>query len=226
MSTNSLPDDLRRAISENLAPVKPLSPVWMRTLYAVTVGVVGLAVAVFIFELGPRPDMDQLPMWLGWGCTALQLVVGVVLVGMALREAVPGSGVPMGAAALAVCTGVLMQVLVGIATWMHSPGASYVDGQGLAVGLGCASHDLALGLPALVVTLWLVFRALPLRPSMSGLLGGTGAAVTADAINHIICPMSDLRHVLVWHTGVIFGLMLLGWFIGKLWERRRIAAST
>jgi hypothetical protein len=103
---------------------------------------------------------------------------------------------------------------------MHSPGVPYVTGQGLAVGVGCSTHDIALGLPALVATLWLVFRALPLRPSVAGLLGGTGAAVAADSVNHIICPMSDLRHVLVWHTGVLFGLMVLGWAVGKTWEKK------
>jgi hypothetical protein len=76
-------------------------------------------------------------------------------------------------------------------------------------------------LPALAVTLWLVFRALPLRPSIAGLLGGAGAAVTADALTHVLCPMSDLRHVLVWHTGALIGLMLVGWLAGKLWERKR-----
>jgi len=91
--------------------------------------------------------------------------------------------------------------------------------------LGCSAHDAALALPALAVTLWLVFRALPLRPSMAGLLGGTGAAVTADAINHILCPMSDLRHVLVWHTGMIFGLMAVGWAAGKIWEQRRFGGD-
>ena len=226
MSTSPLPENLRRAISSDLAPVTPLPPVWLRTLYAVAVGAAGLAAVVLVFKLSVRPDIDQLPMWLGWGCTALQLVVGVLLLGMALREAVPGSGVPAGAVALAVCTGVLMQILVGVTTWMHSPGAPFIEGRGLAIGVGCATHDLALGLPALVATLWLVFRALPLRPSVSGLLGGTGAAVTADAINHIVCPMSDLRHVLVWHTGVIFALMLMGWAIGKLWERRRFSPTT
>jgi hypothetical protein len=33
--------------------------------------------------------------------------------------------------------------------------------------------------------------------------------------------MSDLRHVLVWHTGVIIGLLAVGWVVGKLWEKRR-----
>jgi len=221
VNTDLLPDGLRRAIADDLEPVKPLPPVWMRTLYAVAVAAAGLAVVVAAFKLTLRPDMDQIPMWLSWGCTALQLVVGVVLVGMALREAVPGNGVPKGAVTLAVCTGVLMQILVGIATWMHSPGILLAKGHGLTAGITCSTHDAALALPALGITLWLVFRALPLRPSVAGLLGGTGAAVTADAINHILCPVSDLRHVLVWHTGMIFGLMLVGWAAGKLWERRR-----
>jgi hypothetical protein len=221
VNTDLLPESLRQAISNDLDPVKPLPPVWMRTLYAVAVAAAGLAIVVAAFKLSLRPDMDQLPMWLGWGCTALQLVVGVVLVGMALREAVPGSGVPAGAVTLAVGTGVVMQILVGIATWMHSPGMPLIKGHGLRAGMTCSTHDAALALPALAVTLWLVFRALPMRPSIAGLLGGTGAAVTADAINHILCPMSDLRHVLVWHTGMIFGLMLVGWTAGKLWERRR-----
>jgi hypothetical protein len=169
--------------------------------------------------------MDQIPMWLSWGCTVLQLIVGIVLIGMALREAIPGSGVPIGAVTVAVGTGVLMQILVGIATWMHSPGKPYIEGKALTAGVGCATQDTALALPALVVTLWLVFRALPLRPSIAGLLGGTGAGVTADAVIHILCPMSDLRHVLVWHTGVIIGLIVTGWAIGELWERKRFGRS-
>ena len=225
MTSELLPESLRQTISSDLAPVRPLPPAWMRTLYAVAVAAAGLAIVVAAFKLSLRPDMEQLPMWLSWGCTALQLVVGVVLVGMALREAVPGSGVPAGAVTLAVSTGIVMQILVGIATWMHSPGMLLEKGHGLKAGMTCSTHDFALALPALAITLWLVFRALPLRPSIAGLLGGTGAAVTADAVNHILCPMSDLRHVLVWHTGMLFGLMLVGWFAGRLWDRKKFGAG-
>ena len=221
MTTDLLPKSLRSAVENDLEPVRPLPPAWMRTLQAVAVTALGLAAIVVVFKLSLRPDMDQLPMWLGWGCTVVQLVVGVVLIGMALREAVPGDGVPTGAVALGVGTGVLMQILVGIATWMHSPGVPLTPGHGVKMGVTCATHDAALALPALVVTLWLVFRALPSRPSVAGLLGGTGAAVTADAITHVLCPMSDLRHVLVWHSGVIFGLMVIGWATGVLWERAK-----
>ncbi len=222
---NNVPETLRRAVAEDFEPVRPLPPSWMRTLYAVAVAAVGLGLVVVFFKLSLRPDLGQLPMWLGWGCTGLQLVVGVILVGMALRESVPGSGVPAGTAFLAVSTGLLMQVLVGISTWMHSPGMPLLKGQGLKMGIGCATHDVALALPALVVTLWLVFRALPMRPSIAGILGGTGAAVTADALTHILCPMSDLRHVLVWHTGVILGLLAIGWVTGILWERAKFKAN-
>lgn len=216
-----LPENLRRAVAADFEPVRPLPPAWMRTLQAVAIAAVALGMMIIFFKISLRPDMDQLPMWLSWGCTGLQLIVGVILVGMALREAIPGSSVPTGAVVLAVSTGLLMQVLVGIATWMHSPGMPLENGQGLKMGISCATHDVALALPALVVTLWLVFRALPMRPSIAGILGGTGAAVTADALIHIICPMSDLRHVLVWHSGVIIGLMLVGWSVGRIWERTR-----
>jgi len=221
MSTDLLPEALRRSIADDLGPVRPLPPAWMRTLQAAAVAAIGLALVIFVFKLSPRPDMEQLPMWLSWGCTVLQLGVGVLLLGMALREAVPGQGVPIGAVALGVGTAVLIQILVGIATWMHSTGMPLEKGHGLSAGITCTTHDVAMALPALLVTLWLVFRALPLRPSIAGLLGGAGAAVTADAITHILCPMSDLRHVLVWHTGALIGLMLVGWIAGKLWERNR-----
>ena len=221
MSTDLLPEALRRSISDDLVPVRPLPPAWMRTLQAVAVAAIGLALVIFVFKLSPRPDMEQLPLWLSWGCTALQLGIGVLLLGMALREAVPGQGVPIGTVALGVGTAVLIQILVGIATWMHSTGMPLEKGHGLSAGITCTTHDVAMALPALLVTLWLVFRALPLRPSIAGLLGGAGAAVTADAVTHILCPMSDLRHVLVWHTGALIGLMLVGWLAGRLWERKR-----
>lgn len=225
MTTDMLPENLRQTISNDLSPVRPLPPAWMRTLYVIAVAAAGLSIVVAAFKLSLRPDIEQLPMWLSWGCTALQLVVGVVLVGMALREVVSGSGIPAGTVTLVVSTGIVMQILVGIATWMHSPGMPLIKGHGLKAGMTCSSHDFALALPALAITLWLVFRALPLRPSIAGLLGGTGAAVTADAVNHILCPMSDLRHVLVWHTGMFFGLMLVGWVVGKLWERKRFGGN-
>ena len=41
MKTDMLPDGLRQTVSDDLAPVKPLPPIWMRTLYAVAVAAAG-----------------------------------------------------------------------------------------------------------------------------------------------------------------------------------------
>lgn len=222
MSPDAVPERLRRSVADDIAPVQPLPPAWMRTLKAAAVAAFGLGIIVVAFRMSLRPDMDQLPMWIGWGATAVQLGIGVLLIGLAMREAVPGCLVPRPAVAFAVALGVVMQVVVAVATWMHSPGMAMPAAHGWNLGLGCAGKDITMAVPALVVTLWLVFRALPVRPSVAGLLGGAGAAVTADAFNHLICPLSDLRHVLVWHTGAMLGLMLVGWLVGKAWELARL----
>jgi hypothetical protein len=31
--------------------------------------------------------------------------------------------------------------------------------------------------------------------------------------------------VLIWHTGMLFGLMIVGWVAGKLWNRRRFGKA-
>ena len=143
----------------------------------------------------------------------------LVLVTLALREAVPGAALPSQAVWGAVLAAMAVQILIGVASWMASPGLT-IDGL-LDHGLGCMAHDLGLGLPALAVTLWLVFRALPLRAEVAGLLGGAGAGIIADAVLHLLCPITDLRHVLVWHTGVIVLLALSGALAGRVWNHLR-----
>jgi hypothetical protein len=220
MSSDLIHAALQERIADDLDPVRPIQPVWRRTLMVAVVATLVMAVTVFGLKLQLRSDMDMLPVWLGWGCTLLELLVGVLIIGLALRESVPGSSQPMGLVRTAVATGLAIQILVGITTWMHSPGMP-IGSDWFAKSVGCLAHDTTLVLPTLIITLWLVFRALPLRAPMAGLLGGVGAAITGDAVTHLLCPMSDLRHVLVWHTGAIFGFMALGWAVGLLWERIR-----
>lgn len=216
MSTESIPDSLREAIEGDLHPVRPLHPAWMRIMLAVAVTAVVLAFVLAKASL--RADMDQLPMWLSWGCSALQLGLGGLLVGLALREAVPGAGVPGGVVRLAAVTALAVQILVGIATSIYSPSISMQSG-GIASGMGCFKHEAFMALPTFVITLLLVFRALPLRAPTAGLLGGAGATVASDAVIHLLCPMSNLSHVLIWHTGAVLFFMALGWVVGFAWQR-------
>lgn len=218
MTTDLIPDSLRDAVGSDLHPVKPLSPAWQRTLL---IAVIATAVATLaVGTLTLRFDLEQIPFWLSWGCSALELLVGVFIIGLALREAVPGAGIPAGTTRIAVGTGVVLQVMVGLATWMYSPGMK-LEHDWMAKSVGCLKHDATMVLPVFIVTVWLIFRALPLRAPVAGLLGGAGAAMTGDAITHLLCPMSDLRHVMLWHTGAIVGFMLLGCLIGLVWQRIR-----
>jgi hypothetical protein len=218
MTTDLLPEALRETVNNDLIPVRPVFPVWHRAL--VVAAVASGAAAVALATLTLRFDFDRLPFWLGWGASVLELAVGLTIVALALREAIPGAGVSGRTAYLAVATAILLQVFVGITTWMHSPGAALGE-DWMSKSVGCFKNDVLLVLPILAVTAWLIFRALPLRAPMAGLLGSGGAALAGDAVNHLLCPMSDLRHVLVWHTGALVGFMAVGWVLGWIWQRVR-----
>jgi hypothetical protein len=220
MSTDLMPDRLREAIGGDLTPVRPLYPLWRRILIVAAVSAAVMAVVLLVLGSRLRPDLAELPMWVGWGASILELVVAIIIVGLALRQSVPGVAVPPVLARAAIAVGLVLQLLVGVATWVHSPGMP-AGTAWLAKGVGCLSHDSAMILPTFVVTMWLVFRALPMRAPMAGMIGGFGAALTGDAVTHLLCPMSNLRHVLVWHTGAVIGFALLGWLVGTLWARRR-----
>jgi hypothetical protein len=222
MNLESVPNGLREAVARDLAAVRPIHPAWMRTV--VSVAVLAVVLAFTLASASLRSDIDQLPMWLSWGCSALQITLGVLLIGMALREAVPGAALPIGSIRWVAVTAVVVQVMVGIATAVYSP-AIAVSGSSMATGVGCLSHESVVVLPTFAITLWLVFRALPLRAPVAGLLGGAGASVASDGVLHLICPMSDLRHVLVWHTGAVILFMAAGWTAGLVWARLRWSRS-
>jgi hypothetical protein len=215
MSLESLPEALRRTVENDLRPVRPLPPVWLRTMMAV--GILAVVFAFVLAKASLRSDLDQLPMWLSWGCSVLQLGLGVLLIALAMREAVPGCGAPRGVVQAAAATALAVQVLVGIATAIFSPAIDVIGGVG--TGIGCFRVESAMALPTFAVTLWLVFRALPLRAPIAGLLGGAGATVASDAVIHLLCPMANLAHVLVWHSGAIVAFMAAGWLVGTVWQR-------
>ncbi len=214
-----IPEPLRRVIAGDMAPVRPLAPVWQRSVVAAAVVTVLFAVAVSATTL--RSDLQQLPAWLSWGCSIVQVLLGTLLLGLALREAVPGAAVPTGLVRLAVGSAVLIQVVVGVATWKLGGGAVPYHMAPVGAQMSCMRNDLIMALPVLAAVLWMVFRALPLRAPVAGLLGGTGAALAVDAVTHLRCGMSDPRHVLVWHTGGMVAVMAAGWLVGLVWQRLR-----
>lgn len=214
MTSRRLPDRLQRAVEQDSKPVRPLHPAWMKALLAVAVTAIVLAATLATASL--RTDIGQLPMWLTWGSSLVQLALGLLLIGLALRESIPGESLARGAVGLAAAAALAVQILIGVATSVYAASGTPC---GNGMGMTCFSHEAAMALPTFAITLILVFRALPLRAPTAGLLGGAGATLAADAVIHLLCPVSNLMHVLTWHTGSIVFFMGLGWTTGFIWRR-------
>jgi hypothetical protein len=217
MSEHRIPDRLRRGVLAGLGPVRPLPRPAIRAL-EVSVWAVALFLAIpAIFPL--REDAAILGWLLTWGAAAAESLTGAVLVGLAMREAVPGSGIGRGRSLAALAAGLAVHATVGLSTWMNGPALTQTA-VGLHAGARCFAMQGALALPALALGFWLVVRAMPVRPPWAGALAGLGAALMADGVWHLICPSSDLRHLLVWHGGATVLITVTGWLLGVLWQRR------
>jgi len=206
-----LPNDLRAAIAANLQGVRPL-PSAPRRLVWVAVCASALLGAVLLVA-GLRPNAGALGPILLWGVTAAQLVAGLALAGLALREAIPGAGASAGAKVAALIGGALLQLIGSVAcsAWTHgSPAAGFWHGD------KCMGMEGLIALPALLVTLALVARAYAVRPGWAGTLGGAAAGLVADGTWRLVCPYCNLAHLLVWHSGAVALLALAGFAAGAL----------
>jgi len=218
MSVPPIPEELMKAVTDDLQPVTPLAPVWRRTLWALVVSALVFAAAVL--GLGLRSDIQSIPTWLGWGSSIIEFLAAALLLGLALRESIPGRRLPLASALTALAACIIYQLTVGYVTWRFSTGIPWEDNP-LAHGMSCMISDTSLALPTLLITIWLIVRAFPTRAWMAGMLGGAGAAIASDAITHLRCPVSDMRHVLLWHTGAVLLISAAGALIGHIWGRWR-----
>lgn len=218
-----LPDALHRALDADHRAVRPLRPAWVRALWVALWALVALV--VLPAAIGVRTDIESLGLALSWGAAVLECLAGLGLVVLALREAVPGSGVTRSAGSAALAGGVVALLLVAGLSWLQRgmPAGSFPPR-----GAHCFPMESTLALPALVVTMVLVARAYAVRPRWAGVLGGAGAGVVTDGIWHLICPYADLSHVLVWHGGAMLAPAVFGWLAGSVVEglrRRRFRDS-
>lgn len=218
MTAGALPPELRRRIEEDLAPVRVLPPPWVRALAVAAWAVAGLLAILAVG--GVRTDASELGVWLSWGAAAVEMLAGFALIALALREAVPGAALPRGTLIGALAAAALVAGAVALLTWMGT-GAGRESTCSPGAGMSCFALEFTVGLPALALTVMLAARALPVRPRWAGVLGGVGSGLLADGLQHLICPVSDLTHVLVWHVGAIVGLGCAGWVAGWGVERWR-----
>ena len=211
-----LPEALRRAVAADLRPVRPLAPPPLRAL--AVAAWVPLGVVLVLALLGLRPDAAALGWPAACGALLLEVAAGLVLVVLALDEAIPARGAGTGRATAAIA---LAFAALALQAWFtRSLGAGTVVADPLVqLGPTCLALQAAVGLPALAIVAALVVRARPLRAVRAGALAGTGAGLMAEGIYHLHCSIADLRHVLVWHAGAVVALMLVGIAGGLAWER-------
>ncbi len=220
MSERALPERLRQEILGDLRPVRPLPRPGLRALE-----VVPWAIALFLLvpAVWPlRADAEELGWTLVWGAAIGEALGGLALITLALHEAVPGGGIGRVRAVLALAGGAALQLAVGLAT--RANGAMHPEALAHR-GPACLAAQTVLAVPILAFSLWLVARALPVRPRWAGALCGLGAGIVADGVWHLICPRIDLAHVLVWHGGATLLMAGAGWLLGVLWESRQARQS-
>ena len=218
-----LPDELRRAVAADLRPVRLLLSPARRSL--AVAAWVPVAIALVLSLLGLRSDASVLGLGMTWGPLILETILGLALVALALAQSVPARGPARGVLAATLATAALAFVAQALLTRGASAGAA-VENPLVTHGFGCFALQVIVGLPALVLVGVLVVRAAPLRAAWAGVLGGAGAGLVADGVYRLHCPITDLRHVLVWHGGAAAFLSLAGMAAGVAWERdqrRRMA---
>lgn len=208
-ATNAEPnrtrETVRGAVLADLAPVRPLSPPGRRALALLPVGVLLLAFQPLYWGL--RHDAAVLGWLRLWGFSAAQSLLGLVLVGAALREAVPGRRLPRPQVLLAV--GILASVAITYITWLGS--STHVPpGRMARYWVVCFSRPVVMGAPVLAAVLALAWRAYPLRAALVGAFAGLGVGLMTDAGWRTYCHVSDPAHVLGAHLVAILALVVAG----------------
>jgi hypothetical protein len=201
---SELPPVLRVRLAADYQPVRPLRGPLTRAAGLMPFAALALVAAPLWFEL--RVDLPRLGWLQAWGWSLMQSAAGVAMVAAALREAVPGRGWARGALALWL---MLPIALVAVATWTTFAASPIFVGRAwLPIAAMCLAGSLATALPGASLAAVLAARAYPTRPGVTGLVGGLGAGLMADAGWRLFCHFSEPAHVFGAHllAVVIAGL--------------------
>ena len=201
---------VREMVARDLKPVRPLLRPGRRVLLIAPVAVAAVGYAVFGY--GHR-DFDRLGLLAGWGISALQWIAGLLLLGAALRHAVPGRDLSRRSITATVAGAVGLVVLVTVVTYAVEP-SEVPPGVAFSFWWECVKWPMALAAPILLVASLLAMRALPAQPGVVGALCGLAAGVLADSGWRLACDVSAPGHVLGAHGVAILMLAVVGAVVG------------
>ena len=201
----TIPAGLRARLAVDYQPVHPLRTPWARALWIVPLAIIALIAAPVAFDVRPGANLG----WLGvWGLSIAQSLIGVLVVGAALRESIPGRGWSPAAVALWLAVPVVAIVAITMLSWEASP--VFLRTEWWLVGGICFAGSAATALPVVALASILASRAYPTRPLIAGSLIGLGAGMMADAGWRIFCHFSEPSHVLSAHLAAVVASTMIG----------------
>jgi hypothetical protein len=209
------PERLRSLISRDLEPTRPLRSPGARAL---AIGPLAMATVVAVPLVSFfRSDMAQLGVLRAWGLSFVESLAGVVVVGLALRESIPGRALSRRALALAFGLGLALPfTILALTATSYSIGPTEFEWGDTVV---CFRTSFAAAIPMMLLATLLVARALPLRPGVAGALYGLGCGLVADAGLRLYCEFSVPSHFLTAHAGAVVAAVGAGALLGSVTQR-------
>jgi len=204
-------DRVRSLVAADLRPVRPL---WSPARRALLVWPFALLLAVFAsLTYGLREDAGQLGPALTWGASAIEWLLGLAVIAVALRHAVPGAeGGHRRLVHLCVLAGIVLSVTT-VLTYTAHPTFVPPSG-GWPVWRACVIGPLEYSLPLLIVALVLVVRSFSTYPVLSGTLCGLGAGLVIDSGWRLTCSFTSPQHVFGAHGLAFIAVTLVGALVG------------
>jgi len=219
MTEASVPALLLNHVRANFEPVRPLASPLRRVL-----ALLPLAMLLFFgppMYFGWRENLAQLPGWASWGMSALESLGGIALLGLALRQAVPGMTARPRWILLALAAAVLLFTCVSLATANVLPTPPDNPDSWTRLAWECVIDELMFAIPSLAISAWLVARALPMRPSLTGAAYGLAVGLMSDAGLRLFCRIDEPLHVFAGHGGAILIGTIGGALAATLIERAK-----
>jgi hypothetical protein len=193
---NTTHERVRRMVARDLKPVRPLLPPGRRLLLLIPIAIVA---AGYSPAIATRGDLGQLGIWASWGLSAAQWTIGLLILGVALRYAVPGRGVSRRflIATLAAAPATILAVTA--ITYIVEP-SGVPPGMAFTYWWACVRDPLMIAAPMFLVASVLTMRAHPTRPVLVGAMCGLAAGLLADSGFRLFCEVSSPAHVLGAHS--------------------------
>ena len=211
-----VPATLEAAIRSDLQPVRRLPSPLLRTVWLAPLALVTLIAASRMFSF--RMDADALGWTMTWAISVVQTVLALALIGLALRDAIPGRSLATPLVLLVSLAALGFTTAITLRTWSVSP-TTIQSLSPVWVGEICFTGMMVSALPLLVAAAILARRAFTVRPWSSGALYGLGAGIGADAGWRLFCHFSDPVHVFPTHTGAVIATMGLGVIVAIVAQR-------